>query len=207
MTMTAPQNWTQAIGLLTTDPRWSHVESPLLLAFAEEVRALSADRGEAFPAGEHSWRVGPFQIGASSEGGTWSVVISRGRTIVAIADEATPPSPAESAAPSLREALDSIRQYGSDTLSGRADGPDDRDWQRAAVLEMTNRASAALTAAPSGVSDAVLLQVLTLFDDALDMMFDGPDDEDVGYAKARWNEGRALLRTLQPQPGRVEGVR
>ena len=44
-----------------------------------------------------------------------------------------------------REALDSIRTYGNDTLSGRVDGPDDRDWQRDAVLEMTNRAIAALS--------------------------------------------------------------
>ena len=44
----------------------------------------------------------------------------------------------------LRNGLDSIRQYGSDTLSGRTDGPDDRAWQRAAVLEMTNRAIRAL---------------------------------------------------------------
>ena len=44
----------------------------------------------------------------------------------------------------LRAELDSIRQYGSDTLSGRTDGPDDRRWQRDAVLEMTNRASRAL---------------------------------------------------------------
>lgn len=47
----------------------------------------------------------------------------------------------------LRVALESIRQYGSDTLSGRADGPDDRSWQRAAVLEMTRRASSALSSA------------------------------------------------------------
>jgi predicted nucleic acid-binding Zn-ribbon protein len=44
----------------------------------------------------------------------------------------------------LEAALDAIRQYGSDTLSGRADGPDDRDWQRAAVEEMTRRADKAL---------------------------------------------------------------
>lgn len=45
----------------------------------------------------------------------------------------------------LREALSSIRQYGNDTLSGRADGgPDDRKWQREAVIEMRNRARAAL---------------------------------------------------------------
>jgi len=44
----------------------------------------------------------------------------------------------------LTDALESIRQFGSDTLSGRADGPDDREWQREAVREMTARASAAL---------------------------------------------------------------
>lgn len=44
----------------------------------------------------------------------------------------------------MRMALEAIQQYGSDTLSGRADGPDDREWQRAAVLEMTKRADAAL---------------------------------------------------------------
>lgn len=44
----------------------------------------------------------------------------------------------------LRAALESVRQYGSDTLSGRIDGPDDLDWQRAAVLEMTRRARLAL---------------------------------------------------------------
>lgn len=43
------------------------------------------------------------------------------------------------------EALRAIAQYGSDTLSGRADGgPDDRDWQREAVKEMTRRARVAL---------------------------------------------------------------
>lgn len=47
----------------------------------------------------------------------------------------------------LAGALQAIRQYGSDTLSGRTDGPDDRAWQRAAVREMTKRASAALAAA------------------------------------------------------------
>jgi len=44
----------------------------------------------------------------------------------------------------LREALESIRQYGSDTLSGRVDGPDDHAWQREAVREMRNRALVAL---------------------------------------------------------------
>lgn len=46
----------------------------------------------------------------------------------------------------LREALESIRQHGSDTLSGRMGGPDDRRWQRAAVAEMTRRAGDAIEA-------------------------------------------------------------
>ena len=44
----------------------------------------------------------------------------------------------------LLDALDSIRRYGLDTLSGRTDGPDDREWQRAAVNEMTKRARLAI---------------------------------------------------------------
>jgi len=44
----------------------------------------------------------------------------------------------------LRAALDSIRLYANDTLSGRVDGPDDRQWQREAVIECRNRARMAL---------------------------------------------------------------
>lgn len=45
----------------------------------------------------------------------------------------------------LLEALYGIRRYGLDTLSGRADGgPDDREWQREAVNEMTKRARIAI---------------------------------------------------------------
>lgn len=46
----------------------------------------------------------------------------------------------------FREVLTGIRQYANDTLSGRADGPDDRAWQREAVAELRDRAAAALTA-------------------------------------------------------------
>lgn len=46
----------------------------------------------------------------------------------------------------LVEALEGIRRYGRDTLSGRVDGPDDREWQREGVRVMTNRANAALCA-------------------------------------------------------------
>ena len=41
----------------------------------------------------------------------------------------------------MRKKLASIRRYGLDTLSGRTDGPDDREWQRARVNEMTKRAN------------------------------------------------------------------
>lgn len=58
------------------------------------------------------------------------------------------PAPAGEAA--LREALESIRQFGSDTLSGPMGRADDRAWQREGVLEMTRRASAALRTAPGG---------------------------------------------------------
>lgn len=44
----------------------------------------------------------------------------------------------------LREALDSIRIYGTDMLSGFVDAPDHRQWQREAVVEITRRAHAAL---------------------------------------------------------------
>ena len=44
----------------------------------------------------------------------------------------------------LKYALESIATYGSDTLSGRTDGPDDHVWQRNGVVEMTRRATEAL---------------------------------------------------------------
>jgi hypothetical protein len=48
----------------------------------------------------------------------------------------------------LREALDSIRVYGSDTLSGPAQPVDDlRKWYRDGVREMRDRAQAALLSA------------------------------------------------------------
>ena len=46
--------------------------------------------------------------------------------------------------------LEAIEQYGSDTLSGRVDGPDDRAWQRAGVLEMTIRARTTLAELTGG---------------------------------------------------------
>lgn len=42
----------------------------------------------------------------------------------------------------LSDGVGAIRQYGSDTLGGPSNKSDDtRDWQREAVLEMTNRAA------------------------------------------------------------------
>ena len=45
----------------------------------------------------------------------------------------------------VKDTLDSIDTYGSDTLSGRTDGPADREWFREAVREMRNRARALLS--------------------------------------------------------------
>lgn len=54
----------------------------------------------------------------------------------------------------LLAALESVYQYGEDTLSGRADGGlDDRAWQRAAVIEMTRRARIALDGAKDFAGD------------------------------------------------------
>ena len=50
----------------------------------------------------------------------------------------------------LREAGLAIYTYANDTLSGRVDGPDDRAWQRACVVEVRNRARTFLTAQPAG---------------------------------------------------------
>jgi hypothetical protein len=45
-------------------------------------------------------------------------------------------------ADALRDGLEAVYQFGSDTLRGpTGDTPDDRKWHRTAVLEMTNRAS------------------------------------------------------------------
>jgi hypothetical protein len=44
----------------------------------------------------------------------------------------------------LRAALESIRLYANDTLSGRVDGPPDAKWYAEGVLELRNRARAAL---------------------------------------------------------------
>jgi hypothetical protein len=51
----------------------------------------------------------------------------------------------------LRDGIDAIRQYGSDTLRGPTKIADDtRDWQRDCVLEMTNRAVRVLDGMPWG---------------------------------------------------------
>ena len=50
------------------------------------------------------------------------------------------------------EALEGIQRYGLDTLSGRIDGPDDREWQRAGVNEMTKQARLAITAIKEALS-------------------------------------------------------
>ena len=48
------------------------------------------------------------------------------------------------------KAAEAAKASRADTLSGRADGPDDRQWQRESVLEMTRRARAALSSWEAG---------------------------------------------------------
>lgn len=65
------------------------------------------------------------------------------RRILSALEPTTGPSVVE-AARVLLEALKGIHIYANDTLSGRTDGPDDREWQRAAVIELRDRAEAAI---------------------------------------------------------------
>lgn len=51
------------------------------------------------------------------------------------------------AGPDLLEALESIRLYANDILSDRADGSEDREWLRHAIIELRDRARAAITKA------------------------------------------------------------
>lgn len=51
-----------------------------------------------------------------------------------------------SKAEELAEVLEGIRLYNNDTLSGRTDcgGPENREWYREGIIEVRNRANAAL---------------------------------------------------------------
>ena len=62
------------------------------------------------------------------------------------------------------EALESIQRYGLDTLSGRVDGPDDREWQRAGVNEMTKRAQLGVTDIKEALAQPEQEPVATLDD-------------------------------------------
>lgn len=46
----------------------------------------------------------------------------------------------------------------------------------------------------------ILLHAILKYENAIDMMFDGPDDSDEAYAKARWREGKTLLRRFLETP-------
>jgi hypothetical protein len=59
----------------------------------------------------------------------------------------------------LQELIDGIYIYANDTLSGRVDGPDDRDWQRASVVEIRNRARAFSTVASARAAIAKAKEV------------------------------------------------
>jgi hypothetical protein len=53
--------------------------------------------------------------------------------------------------------------------------------------------------------NSALAHACALYDDAIDMMFDGPDESDEGYAKARWQEARCLFAAAQGIEARQGG--
>lgn len=114
----------------------------------------------------------------------------------------------------LRAALEAVRQYGADTLTGRADGPDDRDWQRGAVLEMTKRARKALGAAhetPAVTVDVPKLQTdLELAHAAINRVYTGRvrdmlrllSDNEISSARAHeWLSAFVRDGVDRPMPG------
>ena len=64
----------------------------------------------------------------------------------------------------LRCALESVWQYGNDTLRGPTIDPDDRKWHRTGVVEMTRRAREGLDATPFESKDEVRLALKALVD-------------------------------------------
>lgn len=59
----------------------------------------------------------------------------------------------------LQDLVNGIYIYANDTLSGRADGPDDRAWQRAGIVEIRNRARM-LATLPEAISARATRQAL-----------------------------------------------
>lgn len=45
--------------------------------------------------------------------------------------------------------------------------------------------------------ESALAHACAHYDDAIDMMFDGPDESDEGYAKARWRDARRYVLAAQ----------
>ena len=75
-------------------------------------------------------------------GGTLAAEKAESEYALGFAVEAVERLEAEKA--EMLAALESIHLYGADTLSGRVDGDDNREWQREAVKEMTRRAETAI---------------------------------------------------------------
>lgn len=70
----------------------------------------------------------------------FSLAINQNREQFLVADANERRTEAERKLAEAEEVGLSIYIYANDTLSGRVDGPDDRAWQRAAVVEIRNRA-------------------------------------------------------------------
>ena len=93
------------------------------------------------------------------------------------------------------EALEGIQRYGLDTLSGRIDGPDDREWQRAGVNEMTKQARLAITAIKEALAQPQRTPVKDLEDIAINITWNENSLRDFG--KDELNFARAILRKAQ----------
>jgi len=131
---------------------------------AERIKELEAERDALKAEYEEriNWLIGERDALKEELSATQKGFLKRGETISALAMQNQ----------QMREALESIRRYGLDTLSGRTDGPDDRAWQRAGVNEMTKRAHITLPDLSTEIirkHDAVVLRkAADWFDDNIE---------------------------------------
>jgi hypothetical protein len=118
----------------------------------------------------------------------------------------------------LREALAGIRQYANDTLSGRVDGPDDRDWQRQGIVEIRNRARDALERSPAEKTSARPVSASDRLHRICDALSEQADkspftreeweriDKETARLKAALDDARSGLEYIRQRYGALEGV-
>lgn len=89
--------------------------------------------------GIHRWEWGSHNMSEQMEDGDYVLFTDHERVVANLRAELAAKSKQCDA---LRDGLEAVYHYGSDTLRGpTGETLDDRAWQRQAVLEMTNRAS------------------------------------------------------------------